>query len=134
MNDSSQAWAPQTAYGNPSDTPGSTCLLAALSAREGTVASDADAWKATTGHLSRISQESCHRSRSTSALTSLSTICPSKHPDAMAWVSRRRRLALHFTPDRRLVAQPGNRNLVSLFLVAQDVVKGGIWRSKQELV
>ena len=54
-----------------------------------------------------------------------------KHSDVMEWVSRRRRLKLHFTPT---YASWLNQIEIWFHIFSQDVVKGGVWRSKQELV
>jgi putative transposase len=49
----------------------------------------------------------------------------------MEWVSRRRRLTLHFTPT---YASWLNQIEIWFHIFSHDVVKGGIWRSKKELV
>ncbi len=54
-----------------------------------------------------------------------------KHPDVMEWVSRRRRLTLHFTPT---YASWLNQIEIWFNIFARDVVKGGVWKSKKDLV
>jgi len=49
----------------------------------------------------------------------------------MEWVSRRRRLTLHFT---RTYASWLNQIEIWFNIFARDVVKGGVWKSKKDLV
>lgn len=54
-----------------------------------------------------------------------------KHKDIKEWVSKRKRLTLHFTPT---YASWLNQIEIWFNLLTRDVVKGGVWQSKQQLV
>lgn len=54
-----------------------------------------------------------------------------KHKDVKEWVSKRKRLTLHFTPT---YASWLNQIEIWFNILTKDVVKGGIWQSKQQLV
>lgn len=54
-----------------------------------------------------------------------------KHKDVMEWVNRRRRLTLHFTPT---YASWLNQIEIWFSIFTRDVVKGGVWHSKQQLI
>lgn len=54
-----------------------------------------------------------------------------KHKDVMEWASRGRRLTLHFTPT---YSSWLNQVEIWFNIFARDVLKGGVWRSKKELV
>jgi len=54
-----------------------------------------------------------------------------KHKKVMEWAKRKRRLTLHFTPT---YASWLNQIEIWFNIFTKDVVKGGIWRSKQELI
>ncbi|MFQ5818314.1 MAG: IS630 family transposase [Terriglobia bacterium] len=54
-----------------------------------------------------------------------------KHAAVREWVSKRRRLTLHFTPT---YASWLNQVEIWFSIFSRHVIKGGVWRSKQELV
>ena len=54
-----------------------------------------------------------------------------KHSEVKKWVERRRRLSLHFTPT---YASWLNQIEIWFSIFSRDVVKGGVWHSKQELI
>ena len=54
-----------------------------------------------------------------------------KHHKVIEWVSRRCRMTLHFTPT---YASWLNQVEIFFNIFSRDVIKGGIWHSKQELV
>ena len=54
-----------------------------------------------------------------------------KHQKIMEWAERRRRLTMHFTPTH---ASWLNRIEIWFGILARDVVRGGVWNSKKELV
>lgn len=54
-----------------------------------------------------------------------------KHSEVTEWVNRRRRLSLHFTPT---YASWLNQIEIWFSIFTRDVVKGGVWHSKQELI
>lgn len=54
-----------------------------------------------------------------------------KHSKVMEWAAKRRRLTLHFTPT---YASWLNQIEIWFSILTRDVIRGGIWQSKQELV
>jgi putative transposase len=54
-----------------------------------------------------------------------------KHQQVREWVAKRRRLTLHFTPT---YASWLNQVEIWFNIFTRDVIRGGIWRSKKELV
>ena len=54
-----------------------------------------------------------------------------KHKDVLAWAEKRRRLTLHFTPT---YASWLNQIEIWFNIFTKDVIRGGIWQSKKELV
>ena len=109
---------------------GTTCLLAALAVHEGTV--EARCVDGNNRHVFLAFLKSLYRAHPHKHLHVIVDNLPlHKHPDVMEWVSRRRRLTLHFTPT---YASWLNQIEIWFHIFSQDVVKGGIWRSKKELV
>lgn len=109
---------------------GTTCLLAALAVHEGTV--EARCVDSNTRHVFLAFLKSLYRAHPHKHLhVIVDNLTLHKHPDVMEWVSRRRRLTLHFTPT---YASWLNQIEIWFHIFSQDVVKGGVWRSKQELV
>jgi transposase len=109
---------------------GTTCLLAALAVHEGTV--EARCVDSNNRHVFLAFLKSLYRAHPHKHLYVIVDNLPlHKHPDVMEWVSRRRRLTLHFTPT---YASWLNQIEIWFHIFSQDVVKGGVWRSKQELV
>ena len=54
-----------------------------------------------------------------------------KHRKVREWIEKRRRLTLHFTPT---YAAWLNQIEVWFNIFSRDVPKGGVWKSKKELV
>ena len=109
---------------------GTTCLLAALAVHEGTV--EARCVDNNNRHVFLAFLKSLYRAHPHKHLHVIIDNLPlHKHQDVMEWVSRRRRLTLHFTPT---YASWLNQIEIWFHIFSQDVVKGGVWRSKQELV
>jgi transposase len=109
---------------------GTTCLLAALSVHEGTVQGRCVESNNRQAFLAFL--KSLYRSHPHKHLHVIVDNLPlHKHPDVMEWVARRRRLILHFTPT---YASWLNQIEIWFHIFSRDVVRGGIWRSKQELV
>jgi putative transposase len=54
-----------------------------------------------------------------------------KHPDVKKWAAKRRRLTLHFTPT---YASWLNQVEIWFNIFSRDVIRGGIWHSKKELI
>jgi transposase len=109
---------------------GTTCLLAALAVHEGTIEGtcvDRNSRYEFLGFLKRLYRNNPHKH-----LHIIADNLPlHKHPEVMDWVSRRRRLTLHFTPT---YASWLNQIEIWFNILARDVVKGGVWHSKKELV
>ena len=110
---------------------GTTCvLLAALAVHEGTVEAkyiDRNSRYELLAFLKRL-----YRNNPGKDLHIIADNQPlHKHPHVMDWVSRRRRLTLHFTPT---YASWLNQIEIWFNIFARDVVKGGVWYSKKELV
>ena len=109
---------------------GTTCLLAALAVHEGTV--EARCVDSNNRHIFLSFLKSLYSAHPAKHLHVIADNLPlHKHPDVMEWASRRRRLTLHFTPT---YASWLNQIEIWFHIFSQDVVKGGVWRSKQELV
>ena len=109
---------------------GTTCLLAALAVHEGTVQAkcvDQNSRHEFLAFLKRL-----YRNNPGKELHIIADNLPlHKHPDVMDWVSRRKRLTLHFTPT---YASWLNQIEIWFNIFARDVVKGGVWHSKKDLV
>ena len=109
---------------------GTTCLLAALSVHEGTV--QGRCVESNNRHTFLAFLKSLYRNHPHKLLHVIIDNLPlHKHPEVMEWVSRRRRLTLHFTPT---YASWLNQIEIWFHIFSRDVVKGGVWRSKQELI
>lgn len=109
---------------------GTTCLLAALAVHEGTV--QARCVDRNNRHEFLAFLKSLYRAHPHKHLHVIADNLPlHKHPDVMEWVSRRRRLTLHFTPT---YASWLNQIEIWFNIFARDVVKGGVWHSKKDLV
>ena len=109
---------------------GTTCLLAALALHEGTVEArcvDGNSRHVFLGFLKKLYRAHPHKHLHVIA----DNLPLHKHPDVMEWVSRRRRLSLHFTPT---YASWLNQIEIWFNIFARDVVKGGVWKSKKDLV
>ena len=109
---------------------GTTCLLAALSVHEGTV--EGRCVDGNNRHVFLAFLKGLYRSHPHKDLHVIVDNLPlHKHPEVKEWVARRRRLTLHFTPT---YASWLNQIEIWFRIFSRDVVKGGVWHSKQELV
>ncbi len=109
---------------------GTTCLLAAFAVHEGTV--QGRCVDQNNRHVFLAFLKSLYRAHPHKHLHVIADNLPlHKHPDVMEWVSRRRRLTLHFTPT---YASWLNQVEIWFNIFSRDVVKGGVWKSKKDLV
>jgi hypothetical protein len=109
---------------------GTTCLLAALSVHEGTVEGrcvDRNTHEEFLQFLKALYRK--HPGKHLHVI--LDNLSAHKHKDVLAWASKRRRLTLHFTPT---YASWLNQVEIWFHIFSRDVVKGGVWHSKKELV
>ena len=91
-----------------------------------------NAWTKTAGMSFLLSLNDCIETIPAKSFTLFADNLPlHKHPDVMDWVSRRKRLTLHFTPT---YASWLNQIEIWFNIFARDVVKGGVWHSKKDLV
>ena len=109
---------------------GTTCLLAALAVHDGTIeARCVDS----TNHVNFLSfLRHLYRSNPGRELHIIAdNLSAHKHKAVLEWAKRRRRLYLHFTPT---YASWLNQIEIWFNIFTRNVLKGGIWRSKQALV
>jgi len=109
---------------------GTTCLLAAFSVHEGSINGRCvnqhthKEFLAFMKHLYRkYPRKQLH--------VIMDNFSAHKHKKVKEWASHRRRLTLHFTPT---YASWLNQVEIWFSIFSRDVIKGGIWHSKQELV
>lgn len=109
---------------------GITCLLAALAVHEGTI--DARCVDST-GHMNFLNfLKHLYRSNPGKELHIIAdNLSAHKHKDVLAWISKRRRLKIYFTPT---YASWLNQIEIWFNIFTKDVLKGGVWRSKEALV
>lgn len=109
---------------------GTTCLLAALVVHDGAVHGrcvDSTKHENFLNFLKHL-----YRSYPGKSLHVIAdNLSSHKHSDVMKWVDKRRRLTLHFTPT---YASWLNQVEIWFNIFTRDVVKGGVWRSKQALI
>lgn len=109
---------------------GTTCLLAAFSVHEGTIEGrcvDSTNHKNFLNFLKHL-----YRSNPGKELHIIAdNLSAHKHKDVLSWVEKRRRLSLHFTPT---YASWLNQVEIWFNIFTKDVLKGGVWRSRQALV
>lgn len=109
---------------------GTTCLLAALAVHDGTVHGrcvDSTKHDNFLNFLKALYRKYPRRELH----VIVDNLSAHKHKDVLEWVERRRRLTLHFTPT---YASWLNQIEIWFGIFSRDVIKGGIWRSKKELV
>ena len=109
---------------------GTTSLLAALVVHEGEVTGrcvDSHDHRAFLGFLKHLYRK-YPRKQLHVIVDNLSV---HKHKKVMEWVKRRRRLTFHFTPT---YASWLNQIEIWFGIFTRDVIKGGIWHSKRELI
>jgi putative transposase len=109
---------------------GTTCLLAALSVHEGTI--DARCVDRNTHREFLAFLKHLYRQNPGVHLhVIVDNLSVHKHAEVQAWVKRRRRLTLHFTPT---YASWLNQVEIWFNIFTRAVLKGGVWPSKQTLV
>ena len=109
---------------------GTTRLLAALAVHEGTIE---DRYVDSTNHANFLSfLKHLYRSNPGKKLYVIAdNLNAHKHKDVFAWVAKRRRMSLHFTSTH---ASWLNQIEIWFNIFKRDVLKGGVWRSRQALV
>jgi transposase len=109
---------------------GTTCLLAALAVHEGTIDGrcvEQNTHKEFLNYLKHIYRK--YPGKQLHVI--LDNLSVHKHKAVTDWVSRRRRLTLHFTPT---YSSWLNQVEIWFNIFARDVLRGGVWKSKQQLV
>jgi transposase len=109
---------------------GTTCLLAALAVHEGTIEGRC---VDSTNHGNFLNfLKHLYRSNPGKELHIIAdNLSAHKHKDVLAWVAKRRRMSLYFTPT---YASWLNQIEIWFNIFTKDVLKGGVWRSRQALV
>ena len=109
---------------------GTTCLLAALAVHEGAIEGrcvDSTKHENFLSFLKYLYRKYPQRELHIIA----DNLSSHKHKTVLEWVAKRRRLTLHFTPT---YASWLNQIEIWFGIFSRDVIKGGIWHSKQELI
>jgi len=109
---------------------GTTCLLAALSVHEGNIDGrcvDRHTHKEFLAFLKHLYRKNPHKQLH----IIMDNFSAHKHSALKEWASHRRRLTIYYTPS---YSSWLNQIEIWFNIFTRDVIKGGIWRSKQELV
>jgi putative transposase len=109
---------------------GTTCLLAALAVHEGEVAGrcvERNTHQEFLAFLKHLYRK--HPGKHLHVI--VDNLATHKHQQVKEWAAKRRRLTLHFTPT---YASWLNQVEIWFNIFTRDVIRGGIWRSKKELV
>lgn len=109
---------------------GTTCLLAALSVHEGRVAGrcvDRHTHQEFLAFLKHLYRK--YPGKQLHVI--VDNFNTHKHQKVREWAAKRRRLTLHFTPT---YASWLNQVEIWFNIFSRDVIRGGIWHSKKELV
>lgn len=109
---------------------GTTCLLAALSVHEGTVDArcvQRQTHKEILGFLKHIYRK--YPGRQLHVI--MDNLSAHKHGAVKEWVKKRRRLTIHYTPT---YSSWLNQIEIWFSIFSRDVLKGGVWKSKKELI
>lgn len=109
---------------------GTTCLLAALLVHEGSIEGrcvDRHTHVEFLDFLKHLYRKFPHEELH----VIVDNYSAHKHQKVMEWASRRKRLKLYFTPT---YASWLNQVEIWFSILTRDVIRGGVWRSKQELV
>jgi transposase len=109
---------------------GTTCLLAALAVHEGEVAARCVA-RNTHQEFPAFLQHLYRKHPGKHLHVIVDNLATHKHQQVQEWAAKRRRLTLHFTPT---YASWLNQVEIWFNIFTRDVIRGGIWRSKKELV
>lgn len=109
---------------------GTTCLLAALAVHAGDVAGRCVARNTHQEFLAFLKH--LYRKHPGKHLHIIvDNLATHKHQAVKEWVAKRRRLTIYFTPT---YASWLNQVEIWFNIFSRDVIRGGIWRSKKELV
>ncbi len=109
---------------------GTTCLLAALAVHDGDIQGRCVEKHTHEEFLSFL--KNLYRRYPKKALHIIAdNFSAHKHEKVKAWVSSKRRLTLHFTPT---YSSWLNQVEIWFNIFSRDVLKGGVWHSKKELV
>lgn len=109
---------------------GTTCLLAALAVHEGNVQGrcvEKHTHEEFLGFLKHLYRQYPHKKLH----VIVDNFSAHKHAEVMSWVKSKRRLTLHFTPT---YASWLNQVEIWFNIFSRDVLRGGVWQSKQELI
>ena len=109
---------------------GTTCLLAALSVHDGKVMGRCVDKNNHTVFLNFLK----HLYRSNPGVhlhIIMDNLSLHKHKEVMDWVTRKRRLAIHFTPT---YASWLSQVEIWFNIFSKDVIRGGVWKSKKQMV
>jgi len=109
---------------------GTTCLLAALAVHEGEVAGrcvDRNTHQEFLGFLKYLYRK--YPGKHLHVI--MDNLATHKHREVTAWAAKRRRLTIHFTPT---YASWLNQVEIWFNIFSREVIRGGIWRSKKQLV
>jgi len=109
---------------------GTTCLLAALAVHQGDVAGrcvDRNTHQEFLGFLKYLYRK--YPGKHLHII--MDNLATHKHQEVTAWAAKRRRLTIHFTPT---YASWLNQVEIWFNIFSRDVIRGGIWHSKKELV
>jgi len=109
---------------------GTTCLLAAFAVHDGTVTGRC---VARNNHQEFLKFLKClYRKYPRKQLhIIMDNLSVHKHEDIRKWLARRRRLSVYFTPT---YASWLNQVEIWFHIFTRDVIRGGIWHAKRELV
>lgn len=109
---------------------GTTCLLAALSVHEGIIDGrcvDRHTHKEFLAFLKHLYRNNPHKQLH----IIMDNFSAHKHSELKEWASHRRRLTIYYTPS---YSSWINQVEIWFNIFSRDVIKGGIWHSKQELI
>jgi len=109
---------------------GTTCLLAALAVHEGNIQGRCVQRHTHEDFLSFLKYLYRHYPRKHLHVI-VDNFSAHKHEKVKAWVEARKRLTLHFTPT---YASWLNQVEIWFSIFSRDVLKGGVWHSKKELI
>lgn len=109
---------------------GTTCLLASLAVHSGEVAGrcvDRNTHQEFLGFLKYLYRK--YPGKHLHII--MDNLTTHKHHEVKAWAARRRRLTIYFTPT---YASWLNQVEIWFNIFSRDVIRGGIWHSKRELI
>jgi len=109
---------------------GTTCLLAALLVHEGSIEGrcvDSHTHSEFLAFLKHLYRKFPHKDLH----VIVDNYSAHKHQEVIEWVSKRKRLTIYFTPT---YASWLNQIEIWFSIFTRDVIRGGVWQSKQQLV